>query len=158
VNRENKDEKRRHGALSDRRRMPRGGRRAFDRPGQHPAVLIADSYKPARVPCARYLQHFHFRVNEAADAEEVIERILAVPPRLIIMEQRLPVMEASTLRDWLAGDHRTRHIPIIVTTSDFNIGADARMEGMAGLLAKPFALATMISDVRRVLRAEPESE
>jgi CheY-like chemotaxis protein len=135
--------------------MPRGGRRAFDRAGQHPTVLIADSYQPARVPCVRYLQLFNFRVNEAADAEEVIDRIREVPPRLIIMEQRLPVMEASTLRRWLAADHRTRQIPIIVTTSDFNIGIDARLEGMAGLLTKPFPLATMLDEVRRVLRVDP---
>src|SRR6266480_2418028 len=49
-------------SLSDRRRVPRGGRRPTDRPGKYPPVLVAESYDGVRMSCARYLDRFHFHV------------------------------------------------------------------------------------------------
>lgn len=141
----------------DRRRVPRGGRRQKDRSGRHPNLLVADSYEGARVPCVRYLQHLGFRVDQAADGEQALALIRATPPHLILAEQRLPKMPAWRLKQRLAQHERTQHIPIIVTVSDFNLaGGDRESQGMASVLVKPFPLAAMISEVRRVLRARAE--
>ena len=144
---------RRAARLVDRRKMPRGGRRQTDRSGRHPNVLVADSYEGARVPCVRYLQHLGFHVDQAADGEQAMALIRDTPPHLIVAEQRLPKMPAWRLKQRLAQHERTQHIPIIVTVSDFNLaGADRESQGMASVLVKPFQLAAMISEVRRVLR------
>src|SRR5579862_1409260 len=98
----------------DRRRVPRGGRRPYDRPGRYPAVLLADSYEGARRPCARYLHRLNFDVSEADTGEQALARILEAPPRLVLTEWSLPAMPDGRLTQWLAQGFRTRDIPVIV--------------------------------------------
>src|SRR5258707_9154930 len=88
---------RRQPAGSDRRSMPRGGRREGDQPGHYPNVLIADSYDGARGPCARYLARFAFRVEECTDGEEALAAISVRPPHLILVEDGLPRIPASRM-------------------------------------------------------------
>jgi DNA-binding response OmpR family regulator len=138
----------------DRRRVPRGGRRTTDRTGLHPTILVADSYEGARRPCARYLDRFHFQVAEASDGEQALSTITAIAPHVIIADASLPAMPAWRLTQWLAQSWRTRNIPVIVMTSDIEVGDDVPLpEIAAGVLIKPFALTTMLAEVRRVLRA-----
>jgi two-component system phosphate regulon response regulator PhoB len=134
----------------DRRRVPRGGRRDYDRPGRYPPVLVADSYDGARRPCARYLDRFNFDVMEAANGEDALRQIVASPPRLILTEWTLPTMPADRLCQWLAQGWRTRGIPVIVVAADFDARRD--MPSVAAILVKPFSLEAMLNEVRRVLR------
>jgi CheY-like chemotaxis protein len=135
----------------DRRRVPRGGRRPYDRPGRYPSLLVADSYEGARKPCARYLQRLNFDVFEAETGEEALARITQTPPRLILAEWTLPTMPGGRLTQWLSQGFRTREIPVILIAN----AADPAMPlpRVAGVLRKPFTLAQMIAEVRRVLRA-----
>jgi two-component system response regulator AtoC len=135
--------------LPDRRRVPRGGRRAGDRPGRFPRVLIADSYDGARRPCVRYLDRLNFEVAEATDGEEALELILKTPPHVILTEWSLPVMPVQCLTQWLTRSWRTRDIPVIAIMSAPELETSA---GVAGVLTKPFTLGTMLDELRRVLR------
>lgn len=137
----------------DRRRVPRGGRRATDRPGRYPPILVADPYDGARQPCARYLASYHFDVREAASGEEVLERIVAAPPSVILAEWDLPAMPAPRLYQWLGQNWRTRNIPLIVMVGTYE--GNPTMPPVAGILVKPFPLATMLDELRRVLRSTP---
>lgn len=135
----------------DRRRVPRGGRRPYDRPGRHPSLLVADGYEGARKPCARYLQRLNFDVIEAETGEEALARIVQAPPRLILTEWSLPSMPDGRLTQWLAQGFRTRDIPVILIANGAN--PSLPLPTVAGVLRKPFTLAQMIAEVRRVLRA-----
>ena len=134
----------------DRRRVPRGGRREYDRSGRYPPVLVADSYEGARRPCVRYLDRFHFDVAEATNGEDALKQIVSTTPRLIITEWTLPTMPADRLCQWLAQGWRTREIPVIVVAADYD--ARRQMPSVASILVKPFSLETMLTEVRRVLR------
>lgn len=140
--------------LTDRRRVPRGGRRAADRTGKHPAVLVAESYDGVRQSCSRYLDRFNFQVVEAADGEQALSRIAAEPPQVILAELDLPAMPAWRLAHWLSQSWRTRQIPLIVLVDDAD-GPTARelRNLVAGVLSKPFPLGEMLEQVRRALRA-----
>jgi len=135
----------------DRRRVPRGGRRASDRAGKYPPVLIADSYEGARQACARYLEQFHFDVVEAADGEQALARIVETPPQVILTEWNLPSMPASRLQQWITQRRPDSDIPVIVLATA--VEADAKLPRVAGLLRKPFSLSEMLEEVRRVLRS-----
>jgi CheY-like chemotaxis protein len=135
--------------LTDRRRVRRGGRRTYDRPGTHPPILVADSYDGARIPAARYLSRFHFEVSEASDGEQALKRILASPPQVILADWSLPSMPAPRLCQWLEQSWRTRNIPVIVMVGDCE-PTDA--PPVAGVLVKPFPLSSMLEEIRRVLR------
>ena len=134
----------------DRRRVARGGRREYDRPGRYPPVLLADSYDGARVPCARYLERFNFHVAEAVNGEDALKQIVFSTPRVIVTEWRLPTMPADRLCQWLSQGWRTREIPVIVVASDFDVRR--QMPSVAAILVKPFPLEAMLTEVRRVLR------
>jgi CheY-like chemotaxis protein len=137
---------------TDRRRVPRGGRRSSDRSGQYPRILVADNYEGARVPVARYLERFRFDVTEAADGETALQRIIAAPPQIILADWSLPAMPARRLVQWLEQSWRTRQIPVIVMVADYEPGEG--MAPVAGILVKPFSLASMLKEIRRVLRAQ----
>ena len=134
---------------SDRRRVRRGGRRQYDRPGCHPPILVADAYEGARVPAARYLTRFNFEVAEAVDGEQALQRIVASPPQVILADWSLPSMPARRLCQWLEQSWRTRNIPVILMVGD----REPDEPPVAGCLIKPFTLAAMLDEVRRVLRA-----
>ena len=139
---------------SDRRRVPRGGRRSYDQPGRHPKLLIADSYDGARIPCVRYLDHFGFHVEQAVDGDQVLAALSTTKPDVILMERGLPLLSARTLGDRLEEHDDTRTIPIIVMTSEFDVDG-THVEAASGILVKPFPLSSMIEEVRRALRACP---
>jgi two-component system, OmpR family, phosphate regulon response regulator PhoB len=139
--------------LHDRRRVPRGGRRDYDRPGRYPPVLVADSYEGARVPCVRYLDRFNFDVVEADNGEDALRQIVSSAPRLILTEWALPAMPADRLCQWLAQGWRTREIPVIVVAADFDVRRP--IPSVASILVKPFSLDAMLHEVRRVLRESP---
>jgi CheY-like chemotaxis protein len=140
--------------LRDRRRVPRGGRREYDQPGRHPAVLVADSYDGARRPFVRYLDRFNFDVAEVTNGEDALKQIVSTPPRVIVTEWQLPSMPADQLCLWLSLEPRTRDIPVIVVAADFD--ARRQMPGVAAVLVKPFSLESMLAELRRALRG-PQS-
>ena len=139
----------RRDGTSDRRRVRRGGRRVYDRPGIHPPVLVADAYDGARIPAARYLSRFHFDVAEASDGEQALQRILASPPQVILADWSLPSMPALRLCQWLEQSWRTRNIPVILMVGHCD---PTEAPPVAAVLIKPFPLSTMLEEIRRVLR------
>jgi CheY-like chemotaxis protein len=147
---------RRNEQTGDRRAVPRGGRRPYDRPGRFPNLLVADSYEGARVPCARYLDHFGFRVEQAADGNQALAILSTLQPHVVLAELALPAVSAAGICEWLDRDPRTRSVPVIVLQSDFDADqAVERPERADAVLVKPFPLATMLQQVRQALRAHP---
>lgn len=126
----------------DRRRVPRGGRRALDVPGRYPPVLVADSDDGARRPSVRYLGRFGFQVEEAATGDAAVAIVETSHPHVAIAELTLPRDDEFQARV------RERGIPYIVTaTNDIGfVPPDA-----AAVLMKPFPLAALLNEVRRVL-------
>jgi DNA-binding NtrC family response regulator len=150
------DHERRASEGPDRRRVPRGGRRATDEPGRYPSIVVVDSYTGARVPCARYLDRFGFKVIEAATPGRAAAAIATAAPQVIITEADRPRLARSPVSEQFLADARTRGIPLIVmTTSLGDDAADHARYDAAAVLLKPFRLAQMLEEVRRVLRAQP---
>ena len=145
---------RRSNGGSDRRLVPRGGRRDGDRAGRYPHLLVADSYDGVRVPCVRYLTRFGFHVDEAADGDEVLAKVDAAPPHMILVENGLANAPASLIVRQLRERSSARSIPIVVMASSLDAGrSDDRW--YVGRLVKPFALSAMLQELRRVLREHP---
>ena len=132
----------------DRRRFPRGGRRAEDRPGRFPRIAIIEQYDGVRRPCARYLQHFNFDVVEATDLHSGLELIEAAPPAVILVA-------ASETRAFerLQAEVNVLGIPLLSLTTAFpDLDEPPAGPVPAGVLLKPFTLGAMLDEIRRVLR------
>jgi CheY-like chemotaxis protein len=64
-------------------------------------------------------------------------------------------MPSGKLTQWLAQGYQTRDIPVIVIANAMD--PSTSLPAVAGVLRKPFTLAQMIGEVRRVLRATDRS-
>lgn len=136
---------RRRSVLPERRQAPRGGRRPYDIPGQHPPVLVADAYEAARTSCARYFQILRFEVAEVARPAEAVALIHSGwVPHVVLADPA----SANAVLGHLASSPRRATPPVIVMT---DLSEFTRHPG-DGLLVKPFRLKTMVQTVRSVLR------
>jgi two-component system phosphate regulon response regulator PhoB len=144
----------RQSQVSDRRRVARGGRRDYDRPGRDPMLLVADSYDEVRRACVRYLELFGFLVREAQNAGEAIDTLGSATPRVILAEPSMPLLSAGRLWEQVQANPRTRSTPIILLVADLDVPAAAlgRLRP-AAVLHKPFHLSALTATVRRILRA-----
>lgn len=131
----------------DRRRVPRGGRREGDRPGRYPTVLVVDGDEPARRPCVRYLEYFGFQVQEASTGAEAQALIDQARPHAIVAEVPMQGVPRATRFDPGA-------IPFIEmrTFMDPEDVAGGRALASSAVLLKPFSLASMLHEIRKVLR------
>jgi CheY-like chemotaxis protein len=139
----------------DRRRVPRGGRRGADRPGRHPVVLVADSHDLVRESVAKYLEHFGFQVARAANGPEALAAVRTAPPHVVLVEGSLPDLPAPAMTEQLHGHPATQTTAVIVTVAGpYDLAGDRRDARFDAVLMKPFSLASMLTELRQVLRAQ----
>lgn len=138
--------------MPDRRRQPRGGRRAGDMPGRAPSVVIVERYEAARRPCVRYLDHFNFDTHEASNPEDAVALLNDFRPAVLLVEERsTPAMQALRVAA------RAQAVPVIALTIPFADNGQEESADAEGTLTKPFSLRVMLDEVRRVLRAQMQA-
>jgi hypothetical protein len=110
----------------DRRSTRRGGRRATDKAGYAPLVLIVDDNENSNARCEAILAKLHFAVAPTRSIEEATRVMDALRPDIVVAR----VADAAELRRATAAD-----LPIVLLADD---------------LLDPEAL---IEEIRRELRA-----
>jgi two-component system cell cycle response regulator DivK len=101
---------------------------------QAPLVLVVDDAKDTRVIYSESLRFRGYRVEEAGDGLEALEKVDALEPDVVILDLKLPVIDGCEATRRLKAAPRTRAIPIIVLSgylleqsqqAAFAAGADA---------------------------------
>lgn len=125
----------------------RGGRPA-------PLILVVDDNLDAREMYAMYLEYEGFRVMEAQNGHEAIEKTCADLPSLILMDASMPRLDGWDAVKRLKADPRTRAIPVLMVTGHAyeEHRARAAAVGADGFLAKPVLPDQLAREVRRVLQ------
>ena len=77
-----------HRRGTDRRKQARGGRRAGDRPGFAPLVLVADEDASSRDMCETILAKLHFAVAPVDSIEEAVSVVGTLRPDVIVVHAR----------------------------------------------------------------------
>lgn len=118
-----------------------------------PLVLVVEDYQDAREMYVSYLTFSGFRVAEATNGLEAIERALELLPDIILMDLALPRMDGWEATRRLKADQRTRHIPVVALTGHALAGhADgARQAGCDAFVTKPCLPDALVAEIRRVL-------
>ena len=118
-----------------------------------PLILVVDDYQDAREMYAEYLQFSGFRVAEARNGNEAVERAFALKPDLILMDLSLPGMDGWEATRRLKADEATRNIPIVALTGHALAGASegARKAGCDSFVTKPCLPDDLVVEVRRML-------
>ena len=104
-----------------------------------PLVLVVEDYQDAREMYAAYLQFSGYRVAEATNGLEAIEKTVELLPDIILMDLALPRMDGWEATRRLKLDERTRHIPIVALTGHALAGhaEGARQAGCDSFVTKP---------------------
>lgn len=125
--------------------------------GDKALVLVVDDYQDAREMYAEYLEYSGFRVAEAKNGAEAIEKALALLPDVILMDLSLPVMDGWEATRRLKGDDRTRHIPVVALTGHALTGhaEGAKSAGCDAFVTKPCLPDALVVEVKRMLAVTP---
>jgi CheY-like chemotaxis protein len=118
-----------------------------------PLVLIVDDYQDAREMYAEYLEFSGFRVAEARNGAEAVEKAFALQPSVILMDLSLPVMDGWEATRRLKADARTRAIPVVALTGHALDGhsREAQDAGCDAYVTKPCLPDALVLEVRRML-------
>lgn len=119
-----------------------------------PLVLLVDGDDDLRQTCAEYLQAHGFRVEEAADTMQALEKVQALAPSVLIIDASLARAEAvESLHLIDRGDAPPR--AVIMLSADDSAEIRRRAQEMAGctFMVKTSLPERLLSAVRAGLDA-----
>jgi two-component system, cell cycle response regulator DivK len=116
-------------------------------------VLVVEDYQDAREMYAAYLQFSGYRVAEAANGIEALEKTRELMPDIILMDLALPKMDGWEATRRLKADEQTRHIPIVALTGHALAGhaEGARQAGCDAFVTKPCLPDALVTEIQRML-------
>jgi len=102
---------------------------------------------------AEYLMFSGFRVAEASNGHEAVEKAFALHPDVILMDLSLPGMDGWTATRQLKSDARTSAIPVVALTGHALAGSSdgARQAGCDAFVTKPCLPDELVIELRRIL-------
>jgi putative two-component system response regulator len=117
-------------------------------------ILIVDDLPENLDILGGLLEPEGYSIDTARDGQEAVEKALASPPDLILMDVSMPRMTGFEACRRLKADERTQLVPILLVTG---LGArDDRIEGIAAgcddFLTKPVDFEQLIARTRSALR------
>ncbi len=146
--------------MSPPAKAPRG--RTSDRNGANRAlILVVDDFQDNREMYAEYLVYSGFRVAEAANGLEALEKTLQLKPDLVLMDLSLPGIDGWEATRRLKSDARTQSIPVVALTGHALAGHSkvAANAGCDAFIAKPCLPEVLVRDIRQMLqRSRPATK
>jgi two-component system cell cycle response regulator DivK len=120
-------------------------------PPLDPLVLLVDDYADAREMYAEFLKSSGYRVAEAADGAEALEKIAALAPDVILLDVSLPLIDGREVTKRVKANPATARIPVVLLSGmplEYVKGA-----GADACVAKPCAPEALLAEVGRLLAA-----
>jgi two-component system, cell cycle response regulator DivK len=121
-----------------------------------PLVLVVDDFQDNREMFAEFLVLSGFRVVQAENGREALDRAFEALPDLVLMDLSLPELDGWEATRRLKSDPRTGHIPVIALTGHVlaDHSREARDAGCDAFLTKPCMPEVLVAEVRRVLSSK----
>ena len=126
------------------------------RPGRPPGgarpILVVDDDEPLRRLLFWTLTDEGYAVTAAPDGAAALALVHAVPPGLILLDMRMPVLDGWAF----ARRYRARPCqgaPIICVTAAVDAAARGAQIGAVATVSKPFDLEELLAAVRRAVPA-----
>jgi len=115
-------------------------------------ILLVEDAPFLRHAFGRLLRLHGFKVMEAVNGLEALERINDFQPDLIVTDLMMPVMDGVEMIRRLREDPRTADLPILALTADPSRKTEerARQAGAADYLTKPVDLPLLLDRIHAV--------
>ena len=107
--------------------------------GRKPTVLVVDDNADTRVVVRWMLERWGYRVVEAADGRDAVEKTVEHRPDLVVMDLSMPVADGYEAIRSIRSREEFAHIPVIaVTAFDRAVARNgAEAAGFDHYLSKP---------------------
>ncbi len=124
-------------------------------PETRPLILVVDDFPDNREMYADYFRFVGYRVAEAANGQEALDKAEDVVPDAIIMDLSLPGIDGWEATRRLKANPRTKHVPILAVTGHAVTGhsKSAAEAGCDMFITKPCLPETLERHVRALLDA-----
>ena len=119
-----------------------------------PLILVVED-EAAIATMLRYnLEKQGFRVEEATDGQEAIDRIAEATPDLVLLDWMLPVMSGIEVCRQIRRRPETRELPVIMLTArtEDQDAVRALNTGADDYITKPFGIEALMARIRALLR------
>lgn len=122
---------------------------------EQPLVLLVDDFDDARELYAEYLSACGYRVVEAIDGTQALEKAFALRPQVIVMDLSLPGLDGWSAIRLLKSDERTAAVPVLAMSGhsrdQHRRHGDPKDVGWDGYLTKPCLPDELLEQIQRVL-------
>jgi CheY-like chemotaxis protein len=122
-----------------------------------PIILLVDDYADNRAMYARYLEYAGYRVDEATNGQEALDKADQIHPDLIVMDLSLPVMDGWEATRRLKANPRTKRILVLALTGHAlgDHEREATAAGCDGYVTKPCLPEDLAARIQDMLAGAP---
>jgi CheY-like chemotaxis protein len=100
--------------------------------------LLAEDNELTRHALGTLIEDAGYQVLYAGNGQEALEQLQhAVPPAVIVMDLRMPVLDGWELLRYLKRKPELAHVPVVVVSSEVEARREVENMGAAGYLPKP---------------------
>jgi CheY-like chemotaxis protein len=117
-------------------------------------VLLVEDDRAGREMYAFSLEHAGFRVEQAHNGLQALEKAFEIGPDIIVTDLAIPGIDGLQLCKRLREDSRTAHVPIIGITGYEHFVAEparATRAGCDAIFVKPCLPETLLGEISRLL-------
>ena len=118
-------------------------------------ILIVDDDAQIRASLSKALRAEGYEVVLAADGQEGIEKFLASPIHLLLLDLNLPVKSGWDTFERLTSINPL--VPIVIITGRRDQREFAAAAGVGALFEKPFDVALLLESIKELLAESPET-
>jgi len=116
-----------------------------------PLVLVVDDDADSRTLLEMALSISGYTVETAVNGRDALESARRNPPRLILLDLAMPIMDGFTFRTEQLRDSALAAIPVICVSGRHDAARVSKRMHVAACIPKPFDLATVIDHVRHIV-------
>ena len=124
-------------------------------PETAPIVLLVEDDRDGRRMYADWLTEAGFRVAQAHNGLQALERAFDSRPHVVVTDLNIPGIDGFELTRRLRDDVRTRDIPVVAVTGYAAFASDperARRAGCDAVLSKPCSPEDLEAAIRSLIR------
>lgn len=116
-------------------------------PGQY--ILVVEDCRDTRDSLRLVLEASGYDVACAANGQEAIDLLRhAGPPRLVLLDLSMPVMDGRRFREWLRQSRRFARVPVVLHSGEADLPQIAATLGVAGYFSKPVEVGRLLDAIR----------
>jgi two-component system cell cycle response regulator DivK len=121
-----------------------------------PLILLVEDDRDTRELYYEVLCNSGFRIAEAHNGHQALEKALTLLPQVVVTDLALPGLDGAELTARLKRDPRTCAIPVIAVTGHAleSYVARAHRAGASCVLVKPCLPATLVTEINHALSGD----